>query len=118
MKVTWEVLTIEVGDPSASARWWAETVGWDVVSESSAGVEVRSPDGTGTGLFFVLTAEPKAEKNRLHLDLYAEDQGATAQRLVERGAERVDVGQSPDAEWIVLRDPDGHEFCLLEPRND
>ncbi len=116
MKLTWEALTIEARDPSACARWWAETLGWDVVSEASAGVEVRSPGGEMASLFFVPSADEKVTKNRLHLDLYAEDQAAAVELLQSRGAERVDIGQSEDAAWVVLRDPEGNEFCLLEPR--
>ena len=34
-------------------------------------------------------------------------------RLVGLGATRVDVGQS-DVSWVVLADPEGNEFCVLE----
>lgn len=115
MKLTWEALTIDARDPSACARWWAETLGWDVVSEA-AGVEVRSPDGGMASMFFVPSTDEKITKNRLHLDLYAADQAAAVELLQARGAERVDIGQGEDAECVVLRDPEGNEFCLLEPR--
>jgi catechol 2,3-dioxygenase-like lactoylglutathione lyase family enzyme len=116
VKLTWEALTIDARDPSACARWWAETLGWEVASEAPAGVEVRPLDGGGASLFFVPSGEDKITKNRLHLDLYAEDQAAAVERLEARGAERVDLGQGDAADWIVLRDPEGNEFCLLEPR--
>lgn len=115
--MTWEALTIDVRDPSASARWWTETLGWDVASEEPDGVEVRPPDGNGASLFFVLSTEAKVGKNRLHLDLYADDQAEAVRRLVDRGAKEVDLGHSRHAGWVVLTDPDGNEFCLLEPRN-
>lgn len=114
MKLTWEALTIDSRDPAACARWWAESLGWDVTLESPDGVEVRSPDGGGVCLFFVPSRADKAGQNRLHLDLYADDQAIAVQRLEARGARRVDIGQPEDAEWIVLRDPEGNEFCLLE----
>jgi hypothetical protein len=60
--------------------------------------------------------EAKAGKNRLHLDLRAD--GSTTVQELERlfalGARRVDVGQAPDVTWVVLADPEGNEFCLLE----
>jgi catechol 2,3-dioxygenase-like lactoylglutathione lyase family enzyme len=115
VNLTWEALTIDARDPSACARWWAETLGWEVVFGAPAGVEVRPPHGRGASLFFVPSDDEKITKNRLHMDLYAEDQAAAVERLVARGAERVDIGQG-DADWVVLRDPEGNEFCLLEPR--
>lgn len=117
MHVTWEALTVDSYDPAFCASWWAETLGWQVVPGGLEGIEVRPPDGRGASLFFVASPEPKSTKNRLHLDLYAEDQSAAVEALEARGAQRVDIGQGTDAGWIVLRDPEGNEFCLLEPRN-
>ncbi len=58
---------------------------------------------------------PKAgKKHRLHFDLgplAAGDQQAEVDRLVSLGATRVDIGQG-DVDWVVMADPDGHEFCL------
>jgi hypothetical protein len=56
---------------------------------------------------------------RLHLDLASgsfEDQEATVARLVDLGAERIDIGQG-EVPWVVLADPEGNEFCVLEPRD-
>lgn len=38
---------------------------------------------------------------------------AELERLLALGARRLDVGQGPDATWVVLSDPEGNEFCLL-----
>jgi hypothetical protein len=35
-------------------------------------------------------------------------------RLISLGATRVDIGQG-DVSWVVMADPDGHEFCVLPP---
>jgi hypothetical protein len=42
------------------------------------------------------------------------DQHAEVERLLSLGATRVDIGQG-DVSWVVLADPDGHEFCVLTP---
>ena len=39
------------------------------------------------------------------------------QRLLDLGAQRVDVGQGPDVPWVVLADPEGNECCVLTPRD-
>jgi hypothetical protein len=59
--------------------------------------------------------EHKTVKNRLHLDLRADGMPTAdeLERLLALGARRVDVGQAPDATWVVLSDPEGNEFCLL-----
>jgi hypothetical protein len=58
---------------------------------------------------------PKAgKKYRLHFDLAPSpnrDQRTEVDRLVSLGATRVDIGQG-DVDWVVMADPDGHEFCV------
>ncbi|GAA1390845.1 VOC family protein [Pseudonocardia kongjuensis] len=110
MFFSWEALTVDARDPRACARWWAETLGWEVAPD---GLEVRPPDGRRPSLFFEPAAEGKTTKNRLHLDLRVQDRAAAVELLEARGATRVDIGQGEAAEWIVMRDPEGNEFCLL-----
>jgi hypothetical protein len=61
--------------------------------------------------------EPKTMKNRLHLDLRPDDRDAAVARLIELGATRADIGQGEQS-WVVLRDPEGNEFCVLSSRRD
>ena len=61
--------------------------------------------------------EGKTVKNRVHLDLAAEDQGAEVARLEGLGARRIDVGQPADATFVVLADVEGNEFCVLSGRS-
>jgi catechol 2,3-dioxygenase-like lactoylglutathione lyase family enzyme len=59
-------------------------------------------------------------QNRIHLDLTTtsiDDQRETAATLVELGGRHIDIGQSPDERHVVLADPEGNEFCLIEPGN-
>ena len=62
--------------------------------------------------------EAKAGKNRVHLDLATQSgahQAAEVERLRGLGAVPADIGQR-DVRWTVLADPEGNEFCVLEPR--
>lgn len=55
---------------------------------------------------------------RLHLDLLGGDpqeQEAVVERLLGLGAARVEIGQG-DVPWVVLADPDGNAFCVIEER--
>lgn len=132
MALRWYTVVIDCHDIAAQSRWWAETLDWRIVYEGEDGVAVipkhmsaelvESLDEwlrMGQGLVFVPVPEGKQVKNRLHLDLAphsSQDRDAEIERLVERGATRVDVGQG-DAPWTVLADPEGNEFCVLSARS-
>ena len=55
-----------------------------------------------------------ASHQRHHLDLYATDAAAEIERLLGLGARRVDWRYPPDADYVVLADPDGNTFCVVE----
>lgn len=75
-------------------------------------------DGSGTALALNLSTTPVQEHPRIHLDLYAgdaADQQAEVARLISLGAERVDWGCYPDdADFVVLADPEGNRFCVID----
>jgi hypothetical protein len=75
-------------------------------------------DGTGVRLSLGLSETPVQEHPRIHLDLYAgdaADQAAEVERLVSLGARRVDWDLYPeDADFVVLADPDGNRFCVID----
>ncbi|WP_167759584.1 VOC family protein [Mycobacterium sp. PS03-16] len=104
---------VDALDPEAQTRFWSALL------DSPAGADgVSIPLAGGTELRFVLTTAPKTVKNRLHLDLAstsADHQSALAERARGLGATPADVGQR-EVPWIVLTDPEGNEFCVLEPR--
>ncbi|SCL38445.1 hypothetical protein GA0070624_6218 [Micromonospora rhizosphaerae] len=116
MTSVWENLTVDAQDPSRLARWWAEALGYQVVSEKPDEVEIRRASDQLPGIVFVPVTHPKGAKNRLHIDLRPTDQEAEVERLVDMGARHVDVGQGDEVGWTVLADPEGNEFCVLRPR--
>ncbi|WP_062430315.1 VOC family protein [Herbidospora daliensis] len=110
-------VNIKALDASAVGRFWAEALGW---SAYSPGVTTYVgppgglvwPDPVFVGVDVVPVPEGKpAVKNRVHLDLNPTSVG----RLLELGATPVDIGQG-EVPWTVLADPEGNEFCVLEPR--
>jgi len=61
-----------------------------------------------------LTGSRSEEPVRVHLDLYTREQARHVERLVGLGATRVDEWPYPqDADFVVMRDPDGNEFCVI-----
>jgi catechol 2,3-dioxygenase-like lactoylglutathione lyase family enzyme len=62
-----------------------------------------------------LTDSPPKEPVRVHLDLYTREQARHIERLAGLGAARVDEWPYPqDADFVVMRDPDGNEFCVID----
>ena len=114
-------LVADAADPAASGHWWAEALGWEVTFETrhEVAVEPPEPGGLGIPLVFVPVPDTKTVPNRVHLDLAspsAAAQAALVARLLDLGATLADVGQG-QVPWVVLADPDGNEFCVLEPRD-
>jgi Glyoxalase-like domain len=108
----------DCADPSAVAGFWALVTGWAPATSTASGLSLRSPDGLGPYLELLPSADPKAGKNRIHLDVAPyqdEDHAAAVLTLTEAGAVRLDLGQG-DVPWTVLADPEGSEFCVLSPR--
>jgi len=132
MSLRWYSTVVDSHDAAALARWWAETLGWQIAYEDDDETSLvpgwLDPDTaagmpwdrTGPGLTFVPVPETKATKNRLHIDLAphtSDDRDGLVAGLVARGAALADVGQSEDVTWAVLTDPEGNEFCVLSSRD-
>jgi predicted enzyme related to lactoylglutathione lyase len=113
-------LCFDANEPLRLARFWADALRWEIDDETHDEIGLVPTDDTRFRILFLPVPEQKAEKNRLHLDLTTtsiEDQEETVARLVELGARHIDVGQTPDDGHVVLADPEGNEFCVIEPDN-
>ena len=72
-------------------------------------------NGDGARLALMLSETPVQSHPRIHLDLWADNQEAEVQRLLDLGAERVDWDLYPDdADFVVLADPEGNRFCVVD----
>jgi glyoxalase superfamily protein len=119
-------LIIDAVEPARLARFWAAALGWEIAVEDDGVIDVwpdeyRYPDPVALPLVFLPVPEAKTVKtvkNRIHLDLATESaahQAAEVERLLGLGATPADIGQG-DVPWVVLADPEGNEFCVLDPR--
>jgi predicted enzyme related to lactoylglutathione lyase len=116
-------IVIDAADPSQLAAFWAAALGWEVAEDDPDEVVVEPagfdyPNPEALPLVFVPVADVKTTKNRVHLDLATtsdEHQAALVDRLLALGATRADIGQGK-VPWEVLADPEGNEFCVLDPR--
>ena len=103
-------------DPVGLARFWAGVLGRRVTDD---GLTLLPGDGTGFRIRFRPTQEPKTQPNQMHFDLTSssvEDQQRTVARALALGARHLDIGQG-DVAHVVLADPEGNEFDVIEPGN-
>ncbi len=108
--------TLDVHDVEKMATFWAQALGYRVEPGDDGDAHLRPPSGTGLSVWLQPTDAPKVGKNRDHPDLTVDDGtdvDAEVARLLALGATHADVGQRGDEGFIVLRDPEGNEFCLL-----
>lgn len=124
-------IVFDCAHPATLARFWAAALdghevapydGEELVRLRSLGIDnveddptvlVQPTNGGGPRLWFHLVPEPKRVKNRVHLDLRADDVSEELARLVALGAVAID--DQPTGDVVILRDPEGNEFCLVRP---
>jgi hypothetical protein len=121
-------LVFDCHHPATLARFWSSTLdGYQVAPYDDTELErlaelgidnpeddptvLVEPSDSGLRLWFQKVQEPKTSKNRVHLDLSCDDLDAELGRLQALGAS-VQPDQ-PNDHLIVLKDPEGNEFCLL-----
>ncbi|MDP2623933.1 MAG: VOC family protein [Actinomycetota bacterium] len=76
---------------------------------------LRPRDGVGPNLSLDLVRSEVHLPPRIHLDLYAEDQAVEVQRLIALGATEVHWDKRPaDADYVILADPEGNRFCVID----
>jgi predicted enzyme related to lactoylglutathione lyase len=113
-------LSLDANDPFRLARFWADVLGWEVVGDPRAGMELLPSDDTGFRIRFLPTQEQQAGPDLQHFHLTStslDDQQETVARSLSLGARHIDVGQRPEEGHVVLADPEGNAFCVIEPGN-
>lgn len=68
---------------------------------------------SGEGVQLSLKLITSEAARRHHLDFFTEDQATEVERLVALGASRVAWEYEPEADYVVLADPDGNRFCVV-----
>jgi catechol 2,3-dioxygenase-like lactoylglutathione lyase family enzyme len=111
-------VTYGTPDPAFLARFWAAMLGREPVADAG-GVLLPGEDGQ-IGMRFAADDAPSRRPHRMHLHLASDSPGEqqrTAAAARAAGAAWLDVGQQPGEGHIVLADPGGYEFCVIEPGN-
>jgi hypothetical protein len=118
VRVGLEAVTFEVADVAPVADFWAGLLQREILEEDN-GVLLPG-DAAQVGLRLVASHTEQVGARRLHLHLTStslEDQRRTVESVLRLGGHHLDVGQGPDADFVVLADPGGNEMCVIEPHN-
>jgi catechol 2,3-dioxygenase-like lactoylglutathione lyase family enzyme len=110
-------VVVNVQDMDRAVRFWCAALGyrpreaeWDPEF-----MMLEHPTHQHLPVSLQLADAAPQEPVRVHLDLYTDEQERHVRRLVDLGATRVgDWPYPPDADFVVLRDPDGNEFCVID----
>jgi predicted enzyme related to lactoylglutathione lyase len=106
------MVTIDCADPRALAVFWTEAAGYRVTGDYGTFLLLQPEDGDGLSLGLQQVPEPRAGKNRVHVDFHADDREVEVKRLVGLGAGVLGEHEAPGLRWTVLADPEGNEFCV------
>jgi predicted enzyme related to lactoylglutathione lyase len=111
---------LDVDDLDVAERFWVAVTGLPVRFRRLDGRYTRLGTDRPGSILLQLVPEAKDErKNRAHLDLTVTDLGRAVEQVVALGGSRVSdpIGypvEEPGVEWVVVADPSGNEFCLVQ----
>ncbi|MER5734185.1 VOC family protein [Streptomyces sp. NPDC002262] len=108
-------VTIDCADAYALAGFWAQVLDGKLSDDDHPGDPMALVETEGAALLFIRVPEPKAVKNRVHLDLQPQDRtrDEEVERLLALGATLVGDHRNADGTgWATLADPEGNEFCV------
>ena len=113
-------IVIRVDDLARQTAFWSAALGYETREPLTGDpaqdfMLLKPPDGDGPNVSLdrVRAAVPIPPK--IHLDLYADDQAAEVARLKGLGATEVHWDKRPaDADYVILADPEGNRFCVID----
>lgn len=102
-----------VQDVDRAVEFWCAALDYKIKWRDGQGFAILVPkDGQGVQMSISKVTSPKARRH--HMDLFAADQAAEVERLLALGATRKDWNYEEDADYVVLQDPDGNPFCVVQ----
>jgi len=105
---------INTTDVERAIAFWTAALNYVVRDSDPTFAVLTDPRRRWSNVSLQLAEEPKRGRNRLHLDLYAHDQRTEVARLEGLGATRVHWEYREYADYVVMADPDGNEFCVIQ----
>lgn len=109
-------IVIRVDDLVRQTAFWTAALDYVAREEDSDDFVLLYPrSGVGPNVSLDLHRSEVTLPPRIHLDLYADDQRREVERLLALGATEVHwEKRPPDADYVILADPEGNRFCVVE----
>jgi catechol 2,3-dioxygenase-like lactoylglutathione lyase family enzyme len=109
-------IVIRVDDLQRQADFWAAALGYERrLGDDDDFILLRPKDGAGPNVSLDRVRSTVQVPPRIHLDLYTEDQAGEVRRLIALGATEVHWDKRPpDADYVILADPEGNRFCVVD----
>ena len=109
-------IVLRVDDVQRMTEFWAAALDYvSPVENSDDWVLLRPRDGVGPNLALDQHHSQVQVPPRFHLDLYTDDQIGEVKRLLALGATEVHWSKRPpDADYVILADPEGNRFCVVD----
>ena len=102
-----------VQDVSRAVAFWTAALDYKLKYPASEDWAVLIPK-TGEGVQMSISKITSPQAKRHHIDLFTDDQQKEVARLLSLGATRKDWRHPPNADYVVLNDPDGNPFCVVQ----
>ena len=103
-----------VRDLHRSVEFWSEVLDYELRREPDADFAILVPKNGEETQLSLNAAVTSDKPKRHHMDLFTENQAGEVERLLKLGATRVNWEYEPDADYVVLADPDGNTFCVVQ----
>jgi predicted enzyme related to lactoylglutathione lyase len=111
-------ITIDCADPARLASFWSGMLNIAETDEhggDSGWATVGSRSDNQPRLTFQRVPEPKTGKTRIHLDIQVDDIDGGRQHVESLGGQWSGVRHDYDEGVVlVMHDPEGYEFCIVE----
>jgi predicted enzyme related to lactoylglutathione lyase len=103
-----------VQDLNRAINFWSEALNYKLKREPDVDFAILIPK-EGEGIQLSLNASVTSDKpKRHHIDLFTHDQINEVERLIKLGAIRMKWNYDAEADYVVLSDPDGNTFCVVQ----
>ena len=110
-------VVIDCIDFDGMLAFWQQALHYTPREPAKGGwVVLKDPEGKNTNVSLnqVSVSEKLMGRNWLHFDLYTRNQKGEVERLLKLGATRHPQEYEPGDDFIVLEDPDGNLFCVVD----
>jgi len=103
-----------VTDINKAILFWSQALNYELKAEASDDWAMLAPKDNKEGIQLSLKLVTSKKAKRHHMDLFTDDQQKEVERLIALGATKVDWNYEEDADYVVLADPDGNRFCIVQ----